>query len=166
MMLAAPAMAESCFEDMIVSPTPFMGNDGEIFRLQSGSVWQVKYEYDYLYEYLPSVTICPDLGKLLIKSKTLNVIKLSSGFSSSSASAEPPFYGIQLFATSQGTAGLLTTPRRAGPQPGWLSNRRPVRCGRLRCVRGSRRWLSGWYPTRTRNGIRSISRCAFGQLIE
>ena len=50
-----------------------MGNNGEIFKLADGSLWEVKYEYEYLYEYHPSVIICPSQGKLAIKGKTLNV---------------------------------------------------------------------------------------------
>jgi len=50
-----------------------MGNNGEIFKLADGSLWEVKYEYEYLYEYYPSVIICPSQGKLVINGKTLNV---------------------------------------------------------------------------------------------
>jgi hypothetical protein len=50
-----------------------MGNNGEIFKLADGSLWEVKYEYEYLYEYYPDVIICPSRGKLAIKGKTLNV---------------------------------------------------------------------------------------------
>ncbi len=51
--------ASACFESSILSPSPFMGNDGEIFKLADGSLWEVKYEYEYLYEYYPDVIICP-----------------------------------------------------------------------------------------------------------
>ena len=50
-----------------------MGNDEEIFKLDDGSLWEVKYEYEYLYEYNPSVVICPNKGKLIIGEDTLNV---------------------------------------------------------------------------------------------
>ena len=53
-----------------------MGNNDEIFVLTDGTIWQVKYEYEYMYEYYPSVVICPDLGKLLIDGKSLNVQKV------------------------------------------------------------------------------------------
>ena len=75
-----------CYRDSIVSPTPFMGNNDEIFKLASGSLWQVKYEYEYLYEYYPDVVICPNEGKLLIKGKKLNVQALSSSRSSNTSS--------------------------------------------------------------------------------
>lgn len=75
-----------CYRDSIISPTPFMGNSDEVFKLASGSLWQVKYEYEYLYEYYPDVVICPNEGKLLIKGKKLNVQPLSSGGASSAPS--------------------------------------------------------------------------------
>ena len=56
-----------------------MGNNGEIFKLADGSIWEVKYEYEYLYEYQPDVIICPSRGKLAIKGKSLNVQPVASG---------------------------------------------------------------------------------------
>jgi len=67
------AMAQECYESTILTPSPFMGNNGEIFKLADGSLWEVKYEYEYLYEYYPNVIICPSRGKLVINGKTLNV---------------------------------------------------------------------------------------------
>ncbi len=55
-----------------------MGNDGEIFKIDDGSMWEVKYEYEYLYEYYPSIVICPSKGKLIIGDKSLNVEVISS----------------------------------------------------------------------------------------
>lgn len=62
-----------CYEASIVKPSPFMGNDGEIFKLDDGTLWEVKYEYEYLYEYYPEVIICPSKGKLVIEGKSLDV---------------------------------------------------------------------------------------------
>jgi len=70
------ATAQECYESSILSPSPFMGNNGEIFKLDDGTLWEVKYEYEYLYEYYPSVVICPSKGKLLINGKSLNVEQL------------------------------------------------------------------------------------------
>ena len=67
------ATAQDCYESSIVSPSPFMGNDGEILKLVDGSLWEVKYEYEYLYEYYPSVVICPSRGRLIVGEKSLNV---------------------------------------------------------------------------------------------
>src|SRR3990172_12376875 len=71
--ITSVASAQDCYQSSILSPSPFMGNNGEIFKLADGSLWEVKYEYEYLYEYYPSVIICPSRGKLAIKGKSLNV---------------------------------------------------------------------------------------------
>ena len=76
---AGRAAAQSCYQSSILSPSPFMGNNGEIFKLADGSVWEVKYEYEYLYEYYPSVIVCPSRGKLIVGKKSLNVQQVSSG---------------------------------------------------------------------------------------
>lgn len=72
-----------------------MGNDGEIFKISDGSLWEVKFEYQYLYEYYPDVVICPARGTLGIKGKTLNVQQVSgagsnprSGYSGSPRSGD------------------------------------------------------------------------------
>lgn len=75
--MSAPAAAESCRSTSIAKPSPFMGNDGEIFALADGSYWQVKYEYEYLYEYFPTAVICPSENILIIKGKKLNVVPVS-----------------------------------------------------------------------------------------
>ena len=69
--------AEACYGSTIKSPTPFMGNKGEVFTLEDGSVWKVRSEYAYLHESYPSVTICPDSGRLAIKARSLSVENVS-----------------------------------------------------------------------------------------
>jgi hypothetical protein len=82
--LVSASFAEaSCYRSSIVSPTPFMGNNGEVFRLDDGSIWEIKYEYEYLYEYTPDVVICPDKGQLLIKGKSLDVVAITRAGSAS-----------------------------------------------------------------------------------
>ena len=76
----------ACYEDTIMSPTPFMGNNEEIFKLSDGSIWEVKYEYEYLYEYYPSITACPEQGFIIVDGKKLNAMKISGGASSSNDS--------------------------------------------------------------------------------
>jgi hypothetical protein len=56
-----------------------MGNNDEVFKLSDGSVWQVKYEYEYMYEYSPEVIICPRRGELIIVKKSLNVEQIAAG---------------------------------------------------------------------------------------
>ena len=72
------AFAAKCYQSSVVSPTPFMGNNDEVFKLSDGSFWQVKYEYEYLYEYYPTVVICPSSGMLLVSGKSLNVVPIRS----------------------------------------------------------------------------------------
>ena len=43
----APVAAQDCYDSSILKPTPFMGNNGEVFQLSDGSLWEVKYEYEY-----------------------------------------------------------------------------------------------------------------------
>jgi hypothetical protein len=76
--VAGYASAQGCYDSSIQSPSPFMGNNGEIFKLDDGTIWEVVAEYEYLYEYLPRVIICPSQGKLSVKGKTLNVIMIGS----------------------------------------------------------------------------------------
>lgn len=73
-----------------------MGNNGEIFKLVDGSVWEVKYEYEYLYEYYPSVVMCPGRGKLIVGRKTLNV-QLISGMRSPPKGPTPQLGGWNIF---------------------------------------------------------------------
>ena len=77
-LLMSSSNAQDCYESTIDKPTPFMGNNGEIFKLSDGSLWEVKYEYEYLYEYNPSVTICPSQGKLIVNGTSLYVELLTS----------------------------------------------------------------------------------------
>lgn len=79
--MAGSSIAQDCYESSILSPTPFMGNNGEIIKLSDGSLWEVKYEYEYLYEYNPNVVICPSRGKLAIKGKALNVEQVGEAMS-------------------------------------------------------------------------------------
>jgi hypothetical protein len=73
------ALAQACFESSIMSPTPFMGNHGEIFRLADGSLWEVQYENEYMYEYYPTVIVCPSRGKMVVAGKTLSVQLVATG---------------------------------------------------------------------------------------
>ncbi len=79
------ASAQNCYQSTVLSPSPFMGNNGEIFKLSDGSVWEVKYEYEYMYEYSPSVIICPSRGKLIVGKKSLNVQSISGSSKRQSA---------------------------------------------------------------------------------
>lgn len=67
-----------CYESSILTPAPFLGNHDEIFKLIDGTIWQVQYEYEYLYEYYPAVVICPGKGKLYVAKKELNVVQIGA----------------------------------------------------------------------------------------
>ena len=71
-----PAKAGGCFTSTIMVPAPFMGNNGEIFRLSDGSFWQVGVEYDFLFAFYPTVIICPSIGKLSVNGRELDVVRL------------------------------------------------------------------------------------------
>ena len=67
----------SCYSSYITQPTPFLGNGGELIKLGDGSIWkESSYQYLYLYEYTPQVTICPDKGILIVGSNKFNVTRI------------------------------------------------------------------------------------------
>ncbi len=79
LLFAASANASAqCFESSIQTPSPFMGNNGEIFKLVDGTLWEVKYQYEYLYAYYPTVVVCPSRGKLIIDGKSINIEQVGS----------------------------------------------------------------------------------------
>ena len=75
--LQSVANADACYGSSVLSPAPFLGNNDEIIKLADGSVWEVKYEYGYLYAYYPTVTVCPGRGKLIVENTALNVQQVS-----------------------------------------------------------------------------------------
>lgn len=66
-----------CYQTAIQKPTPFLGVDGEIFKLDDGTIWEVQYEYLYLYEYNPLVIICPDKQLLIIDDYKIDVQQIN-----------------------------------------------------------------------------------------
>ena len=75
--------AAQCVDTTITSPSPFMGNNDEIFKTTDGNLWQVKYSYEYMYEYSPSVMICNE-SKLIIKGKSIEIIQVGTAKSQTS----------------------------------------------------------------------------------
>lgn len=74
---AANASKSQCFKSNIREPSPFLGNGGEIIILEDGSIWkEISYQYLYLYEYFPSVIICPSDGKMILGRHTFQIIPL------------------------------------------------------------------------------------------
>ncbi len=78
--------ASDCRETQIKAPSPFQGNNDELVVLTDGTIWQIKYEYNYMYEYYPDAIICPSARKLIVNGKSLNVIPLSNSDQTNSAS--------------------------------------------------------------------------------
>jgi hypothetical protein len=66
-----------CYNSSIQKPTPFMGNHGEVAILTDGSIWKVMHEYEYMYEYYPSVVACPERNLLIVDDKKLDAQNLS-----------------------------------------------------------------------------------------
>lgn len=93
--------AQSCYRTSIVAPTPFMGNNDEIFKTSDGRLWQIKYEYEYLYEYYPTVDICND-QKLIINGKSLNVSSLSTNKSSGKNQRSKSHYPVKVIYKQSG----------------------------------------------------------------
>ena len=65
-----------------------MGNHGEVFKLSDGSIWEVTYEYEYLYEYYPSVIICQSRGKMILNKKQLSIASIAAAQSGASLNNE------------------------------------------------------------------------------
>ena len=80
--------AKECYNSSIITPSPFMGNNGEIFKLSDSSLWEVQHSYEYMYEYYPDVIVCPTIGKLLVKGKTISIKLVSAGKSSSDSKSK------------------------------------------------------------------------------
>jgi hypothetical protein len=62
-----------------------------VVTLSSGSIWEIQFSYEYLYEYYPSVIVCPATRKLIIKGKSLSVLQIREGTQASlrEAGSEP-----------------------------------------------------------------------------
>jgi len=82
---SSPVAAQACYESSIRSPTPFMGNHDEVFRLLDGTIWQVQSEYEYLYAYYPSVVVCPARGMMVVDGKQLSVRQITGAASPTTA---------------------------------------------------------------------------------
>ncbi len=66
-----------CYRAIITEPVPFNGNGGEIIILDNGTIWkESSYQYLYLYEYNPSVIICPSKGTMHLNDYTFFITKV------------------------------------------------------------------------------------------
>ena len=99
------AHAQACYQTSVLSPSPFLGNHGEIVKLGDGSTWKVMGSYEYMYAYYPSVNICPSSGKLLVEGKTISVIPVGSA--SGNASKQLPSSQIKVVFKRSGCRGYF-----------------------------------------------------------
>jgi hypothetical protein len=94
-LLVPAVLSQACYRTSITAPTPFMGNNDEIFKTADGVLWQVKYEYSYLYEYYPQVDICNN-NKLIIKGKFLNIVRMGGATPRDSSGASASSYPVKV----------------------------------------------------------------------
>lgn len=75
--ITTAAHAANCYKAMIKEPQPFQGNGGGIVVLSDGSIWKnMSYSYLYLYEYYPTVIICPSKGKMILKDNVFDIVQV------------------------------------------------------------------------------------------
>ena len=49
----------------------------ELIQFADGTIWQeVSYQYLYLYEYYPTVIVCPSEGKIILNEHVFQIIQL------------------------------------------------------------------------------------------
>ncbi len=111
--LCFPTYGQNCYRTSIVAPTPFMGNNDEIFKTSDGRLWQVKYEYEYLYEYIPTVDICHD-NKLMIKGKSLNISPVGGSEPSSTPQRSSSYYPVKVIFKRSGCGGYFLADGDSG----------------------------------------------------
>ena len=104
---------QNCYRTGIVSPSPFMGNHDEIFKTTDGRLWQVKFEYQYLYEYYPTVDICNE-SKLILKGKAISIVSVGSSGSKSSSTPRSSSYPIKVILKPSGCRSYFLADGDAG----------------------------------------------------
>lgn len=83
--------ASACYNSTISSPRPFLGNRGELVELSDGTFWAVGFEYNYLYEYFATATVCPNLGYMTVNGVEVDVTRTDCY--NTSISSPAPFLG-------------------------------------------------------------------------
>ena len=88
------ASAQNCYKTIIAKPTPFNGNGGEIIVLGDGTIWkEVSYQYLYLYEDMPSVVVCPNIGKMILGNNNFDIVSLAGPCYEATIMEPSPFNG-------------------------------------------------------------------------
>jgi hypothetical protein len=101
LILSSFSLAQSCYKTSILSPSPFMGNNDEIFKTSDGRLWQVKYEYQYMYEYYPNVDICNE-SRLIVNGKSINIVPVGSSRSKNNSNVTPTNYPVKVILKPSG----------------------------------------------------------------
>lgn len=71
------AVGAECYETSVVNPVPYQANGGELIQLSDGTIWQdVGYNYLYLYEYYPTVIVCPNRGFMILDDQKISIIQI------------------------------------------------------------------------------------------
>jgi hypothetical protein len=83
---SSSALAQPCFKTSVMNPSPLMGNHGEVFRTAEGAVFEVVGSFEYLFAFFPTVTICPDRGRMLVEGRSVGIRLLQAGAPSSGPS--------------------------------------------------------------------------------
>lgn len=84
-----------CFTTTVTSPTPFMGNHGEVFRTGEGAVYEVIGAYEYLYAYYPEAAICPDRGVMMVEGAVIQILPVQPARRSPGSRGEKGVRGKQ-----------------------------------------------------------------------
>ena len=67
-----------CYKNSVKAPVPLLGNHGEVVVMWDGTIWEiVGGEYEYMYEYYPSVILCPKKRLMTIGNKAFKVVPIA-----------------------------------------------------------------------------------------
>ena len=59
----------ACYWAKILKPAEFLGNNGDIFALGDGSIWEVTHNNEYRYERYPGLVICPSKNIMIMQER-------------------------------------------------------------------------------------------------
>ena len=114
------AFSQECYKSMIKSPSPFLGNHGEIVKLADGSLWEIQYEYEYMYEYYSNVIACPSKGVLIVNDKKLSARLLKNAGSSNSTNIIESYIENKFTGLNSGNIYKLTNGQIWEQTEAWI----------------------------------------------
>lgn len=72
------SIGQKCYNAVVMEPRPFLGNGGEMFVLDDGTIWkEVSYQFLYLYEYNPNVIVCPSTGEMTLGEHVFEIVQVN-----------------------------------------------------------------------------------------